>query len=282
MAAHLETATRSPSILIRPSKGWVRLDVRELWAYRELLFFLVWRDVKVRYKQTVFGAAWAILQPFMLMVVFSIFLGRLAHVPSEGLPYPIFAYSALVPWTLFAQSLSGASDSLVGSSNLITKVYFPRLILPMAAAGSFVIDFVIALGLLVGMMLYYGVHPSAAILWLPALTVLAMLTALSVGIWLGALNVRYRDVRYALPFLVQLWLFASPVAYSSSLVPKAWRGIYALNPMAGVVEGFRWALLGTKTRPGAMIAVSAAATLVIFVGGLAYFRRVERTFADVI
>lgn len=271
-----------PVLVIKPSSGFRLLPLRELWEYRELLYFLVWRDVKVRYKQTVLGAAWAIIQPFMLMVVFALFLGKLAGVPSDGLPYPLFAYAALVPWTLFASSLAGASDSLVGSSNLITKVYFPRLILPVAAAGSFLLDFAIAFGLLVGMMVFYGVYPSIALAWLPLLTLFAVVAALAVGIWLAALNVRYRDVRYAVPFLTQLWLFATPVAYPSSIVPKTWQPLLGLNPMAGVVEGFRWALLGTGEVPGAIILVSAAVTLGLLLGGLAYFQRTERTFADVI
>jgi lipopolysaccharide transport system permease protein len=270
------------TVIIRPSRGWIRFDLHGLWEYRELLYFLVWRDVKVRYKQTALGAAWAVLQPFLLMVVFSVFLGRLAGVPSESLPYPIFVYAALLPWTLFAQSLSGASDSLVGSANLVSKVYFPRLALPVAAVGSFLLDFVIAFPLLVGMMVFYGVYPTGNVIWLPVLTLQALITALAVGVWLAALNVRYRDVRYAVPFFIQLWLFATPVAYPSSLVPEEWQVILGLNPMAGVVEGFRWALLGTEPRPGMLLAVSTAVTLLVFFGGLVYFSRMERTFADVI
>jgi lipopolysaccharide transport system permease protein len=216
------------------------------------------------------------------MVVFSVFLGHLAKVPSNGLPYPIFAYAALVPWTLFASALAGASGSIVKNVNLVSKVYFPRLILPAAGAASFVLDFVIALGLLVGMMVYYGVYPSWAVFWLPALMLLALVSAVGVGILLSAVNVRYRDVQYAVPFLVQLWLFASPVTYPSTLIPKPWRPLYGLNPMAGVVEGFRWALLGTNTRPGLMIAVSSVAAILLLVGAMAYFQRLERTFADLI
>jgi lipopolysaccharide transport system permease protein len=270
------------TIVIEPTRGWKRLRLGELWRYRELLYFLVWRDVKVRYKQTVLGASWAVLQPFLLMIVFSVFLGHLARIPSNGVPYPIFAYSALVPWTLFSSSLTGASSSLVKNVNLVGKAYFPRLILPLAAGGSFLLDFVIALALVFGMMVYYGVYPSWAILWLPALSLLALSAAFAVGIWLSAVNVRYRDVQYAVPFLVQLWLFASPVAYPSTLVPKAWRVLYGLNPMAGVVEGFRWALLGTNTRPGPLIAVSALATLALLAAAMAYFQKLEKTFADVI
>jgi lipopolysaccharide transport system permease protein len=274
--------TVNETLVIQPSRGWARLHLSEVWRFRELLFFLVWRDIKVRYKQTALGASWAILQPFMLMVVFSVFLGHLAKVPSNGVPYPIFSYAALVPWTLFSSSLAGASGSIVRNVNLVSKVYFPRLILPLAAGASFILDFAIALVLVVGMMFYYGVYPSLAVLWLPALTLLALITALAVGIWSSAVNVRYRDVQYAVPFLIQLWLFASPVAYPSTLIPKAWRPIYGLNPIAGVVEGFRWALLGTNTRPGPMIAVSAGAAIVMLVGGMAYFQRLERTFADLI
>lgn len=270
------------TIVIRPSRGWLGLNFRELWMYRELLYFLTWRDVKVRYKQTVLGAGWAIIQPLLLMVVFSIFLGRLAGVPSDDVPYPIFVYTALVPWTLFAQSLAGSSNSVVGSSNLVSKAYFPRLVLPLAATGSYILDFVIAMAVLVGMMFFYGMKPTPAIVWLPALMLLAVVTALAVGTWLAALNVRYRDVRYAVPFLVQLWLFATPVAYPSSMIPEGWRLLFGMNPMAGVVEGFRWSLLGTETRPGALIALSATVTIVVLLGGVAYFRRLERTFADVI
>lgn len=270
-------------ILIRPSRGWVALNLRELWAYRELAYFFVWRDLKVRYKQTVFGALWAIIQPFMLMVVFSLFLGRISGIAPAGVPYPLFAFAGLVPWTLFSQSLVGSSDSLVGASNLIQKVYFPRLLLPVSAIGSYLLDFVIAMAVLGLLMLHFGFLPSPTVLWVIPLTALALTTSLAVGIWLSAVNVRYRDVRHAVPFLVQLWLFASPVAYSADLVPAEWRTVYQLNPMAGVVEGFRWALLGQGGPPpvGAIL-VSAGVTALVLALGLAYFRRVERTFADVI
>lgn len=260
--------------------GMVRL--RELWAYRELLGFLTWRDVKIRYRQTVIGMLWAVLQPFMLMVVFTIFLNKLAHVPSSGLPYPIFSFAGLVPWTLFASSLSGISNSLVGSAGLISKVYFPRLVVPLAVTGSFIFDFVVALCLLGGMMGWYGVHPGIAILALPALVLLVLLTALSVGIWLTALNVRYRDVQYVVPFVLQLWLFASPIAYASSLVPHRWQLVYSLNPMTTVIEGFRWALLGLPWSPGWTPVVSLSVVAVLLGTGLVYFRRTERTFADVV
>jgi homopolymeric O-antigen transport system permease protein len=272
-----------PLIVIRPSRGWVSLNLREVWAYRELLSFFVWRDLKVRYKQTVFGALWAVIQPFALMVVFSLFLGRINGIAPAGVPYPLFAFAGLVPWTLFSQSLIGSSDSLVGASNLIQKVYFPRLLLPVAAIGSYLLDFVIAMGVLGLLMLYFGVIPSATALWVVPLTALALATSLAVGIGLSALNVRYRDVKHAVPFLVQLWLFASPVAYSADFVPAQWRAIYQLNPMAGVLEGFRWALLGQGSPPpvGAIL-ISAGVTAVVLLLSLAYFRRVERTFADVI
>jgi lipopolysaccharide transport system permease protein len=267
---------------IGPSKGWLDLGLRELAEYRELLYFLVWRDVKVRYKQTVLGAAWAIIQPFFTMVVFSLFFGRLANMPSEGVPYPIFSYAALVPWTFFANGLSQSANSLVGSANLLTKVYFPRLTIPIATVLSGVVDFMLAFAVLLGMMLFYRVTLTWNILWLPGFLLLALVTALGVGLWLSALNVEYRDVRYVVPFLVQFWLFATPIVYPSSLLPEPWRTLYALNPMVGVVEGFRWALLGTDTAPGPMILVSASAALLILVGGVVYFRRMEGTFADVV
>ena len=277
-----EAADDRPTIVVKPSSRWVPLNLRSVWEYRELLYFLTWRDVKVRYKQTAFGAAWALIQPFMMMVVFTIFLGHLAGVSSEGKPYPLFSFSALVPWTFFSSSLSATANSLVGGGNLVSKVYFPRVILPIASAGAYLVDFVLALGLLAAMMIWYGVAPGWGIVLLPVLTLLALLAALAVGFWLAALNVRYRDVRYAVPFLMQLWLFASPVAYAASLVPHRWRLVYSLNPMAGVVEGFRWAMVGTPAPSAGTIAVSTAATLVVLVSGLAYFRKVERTFADLI
>lgn len=277
------TSERPPAIRIRPNRAWFSLDVRELWSYRELGYFLVWRDIKVRYKQTFFGALWAVIQPFMLMVVFSLFLGRISGVAPPGVPYPLFAFSGLVPWTLFSSSLVSSSNSLVAASNLIQKVYFPRLLLPISAVGSSVLDFVIALAVLALLMAYFSILPSFAVLWLLPLTVLAVLAALAVGIWLSALNVRYRDIRYAMPFLIQLWLFASPVAYSVELIPPQWRTFYELNPMAGVLAGFRWAVLGQGAAPPiGMILASTAVTMLVLVLGLAYFRRVERTFADVI
>lgn len=266
---------------IRPSRGWVALKLREVWAYRELLYFLVWRDVKVRYKQTALGAAWAIIQPFMTMVVFSIFFGRLANIPSDGIPYPIFSFTALVPWTFFSNGLTNASSSLVGSANLLKKVYFPRLVIPIAAVAAGIVDFGLAFAVLLGMMLFYGIVPTWNIVWLPVFLLLALITALGVGLWLAALNVEYRDIRYVVPFLTQFWLFGTPIAYPSSLLAEPWRTVYGLNPMVGVVEGFRWALLGTDTAPGVLAVVSFLAAVVILVSGAFYFRRMEKTFADV-
>ncbi len=277
-----EAAGRSPTTLIVPPAGWPSLNLGELWEYRELLFFLVWRDIKVRYKQTGLGVAWAVLQPLLTMVVFSLFFGRLAGVPSDGLPYPVFSLAALVPWTFFSYGLTQSANSLVADQQLVTKVYFPRMVIPMATVLSGAVDFVLAFALLFGMMLYYGIVPSLDALWVLPLLLLALVTALGVGLWLAALNVQYRDVRYTLPFLSQLWLFATPIAYPSSLLSEPWRTLYGINPMAGVVEGFRWALLGTDTAPGPIIAVSALAALVILLGGMFYFRRMETSFADVI
>jgi lipopolysaccharide transport system permease protein len=260
----------------------VALQLKELWAYRELLYFLIWRDVKVRYKQTALGVAWAIIQPVFTMIVFSLFFGRLGKIPSDGIPYPLFSYAALVPWTFFSQGLTLASNSLVGSANLIKKVYFPRLSVPIAAVTSGLIDFLIAFIVLIGMMLYYGILPTLNVIWLPFLLLLTLMTSLGVSLWLSALNVQFRDVRYALPFLTQLWLFATPNAYPSSLLPEPWRTLYGINPMVGVVEGFRWALLGAKTAPGPMLIVSSLAALALLVGGAFYFRRLEKTFADVV
>ena len=271
-----------PTLRIAPSKGWVSLRLTELWEYRELLYFLVWRDIKVRYKQTALGAAWAIIQPFFIMVVFSLFFGKLAKVPSDGIPYPIFSFAALVPWTFFVNGLTQSSNSLVGSANLITKVYFPRLTIPIAAVLSGIVDFLLAFVVLLAMMLYYGTMPTVNVLWLPLFVLLALIASLGVGLWLSALNVEYRDVRYVVPFITQFWLFVTPIAYPSSLLAEPWRTLYGLNPMVGVVEGFRWALLGTKTAPGPMIAVSSTAALVILVSGAFYFRRMEKTFADIV
>jgi len=282
IGVHRRFQSEVPTLVIAPSRGWVSLKLGELWEYRELLYFLVWRDVKVRYKQTALGAAWAVIQPFFTMVVFSIFFGRLAKMPSDGIPYPIFSYAALVPWTFFANGLTQSSNSLVGSANLITKVYFPRLTIPIATVLAGLIDFVIAFVVLLGMMVWFRIVPTWNVVWLPAFLLLALVTALGVGLWLSALNVEYRDVRYVVPFLTQFWLFATPIAYPSSLLEEPWRTVYGLNLMVGVVEGFRWALLGTQTAPGPVVAVSSCAALLILVGGAFYFRRMEKTFADIV
>jgi len=271
-----------PVTIICPSRGWISLNLRELWKYRELLYFLTWRDIKVRYKQTVLGAAWAIIQPFFTMVVFSLFFGKLAKVPSDDIPYPIFSYAALVPWTFFANGLSQSSTSLVASANLIQKVYFPRLVVPISAVISGGVDFVLAFVVLLGMMFFYGVVPTWNVVWLPLLLLLALVTSLGVGLWLTAMNVQFRDVRYAVPFLVQAWMFATPIAYPSSLLDEPWRTLYGINPMAGVVEGFRWALLGTETAPGPIIIVSTLVAVGLLISGAYYFRRMEKTFADVV
>ena len=275
--------TELPYRRIQPSKGWVSLHLRELWKYRELLYFLTWRDIKVRYKQTVLGAAWAVLQPFMTMIVFSLFFGGLAKIPSDGVPYPIFSYAALVPWTFFAIGIDDSSNSLVGSANLIKKVYFPRLAIPIATVFSGAVDFLIAFVVLIGMMIFFGVVPTANVIFLPFFVLLAFVTSLGVGLWLSAMNVQFRDVRYTVPFLTQFWLFITPIAYPSSMIEnETLRAIYGINPMAGVVEGFRWALLGTDSAPGPVIIVSSVAALLLLISGLYYFRRMEKTFADVV
>jgi lipopolysaccharide transport system permease protein len=267
---------------IEPTKGWISLGLKDLWQYRELLFFLTWRDIKVRYKQTALGAAWAVIQPLFTMLVFTLFFGRLAKVPSDGIPYPLFSYTALLPWQLFAYALTESSNSVVANERLITKVYFPRLVIPLASVLAGLVDFVIAFTLVIFMMVWYGVRPTWAVLTLPFFVILTMATAFGVGLWLSALNVQYRDVRYTLTFIVQFWLIASPVAYSSTLVPTRWRPLYGLNPMAGVIEGFRWALLGEARAPGLMLAVSCLVVAVVLVGGLYYYRRMEKTFADLV
>jgi lipopolysaccharide transport system permease protein len=277
---HAAPGHPTPTI-IEPSHGWSALRLKELWEYRELLYFLIWRDVKVRYKQTALGVAWAVLQPLLTMFVFSLFFGRLARMASDGLPYPVFNLAGLVPWTFFAFGLTEAANSVVGSRQLITKVYFPRLAIPLATVLAGFVDFAIAFVLLVIVMAWYGIAPGARAVTVLPFVLLALTTALGVGLWLAAFNVQYRDVRYVLPFLTQLWLFATPVVYSSSLVPGRWRAFYGLNPMVGVVDGFRWALLGTVA-PGPAAAVSAIAAVAVLAGGALYFRRVERSFADVV
>ncbi|MCU1241132.1 MAG: Polysaccharide transporter permease protein [Candidatus Acidoferrum typicum] len=267
---------------IQPSQGWVALQLRDLWLYRELLYFFIWRDIKVRYKQTALGAAWAVIQPLFTMLVFSLFFGRLAKIPSDGIPYPLFVYCALVPWTFFAQGLAQSADSLVGQGNLIRKVYFPRLAIPLSSVSAGLVDFSISFTVLLALMARYGVRPTSHLVWLPCLLLLAFVTSLGVGLWLSALNVRFRDVKYALPFIIQFWMFATPIAYPSSLLGKPGRLVLALNPMVGVVEGFRWALLGAKTAPGPLMLVSGLAALGVLTGGAFYFRRMEKSFADVV
>jgi lipopolysaccharide transport system permease protein len=273
-----------PSVLatvrIEPPRGWLELRLREVWDYRELLYFFVWRDVKVRYKQTVIGIAWVVLQPLMTMGVFTVFFGRLARLPSDGLPYPVFYFAALVPWTYFATALQSCTNVVVSNQHLITKVYFPRLVLPLSAVLSGLVDFAIGLVVLLMVTAIYGITPTLAALWLPVLLLLAVLTALGVGLWMSALNALYRDVHYVVPFLIQCWMFASPVAYPSSLVPQRWRWLYGLNPMAGVIDGFRWALTGRGVAPGPLVLASASAVIVVLIGGLFFFQRMEGTVAD--
>lgn len=275
-------ASENTIVRIEPSKGWVSLKLRELWEYRELLYFLIWRDVKVRYKQTVLGCIWAIIQPFFTMVVFSLFFGKLAKVPSDGIPYPIFSYTALVPWAFFANGLNQATNSLVSGSNLIKKVYFPRLAMPIASVLGCIVDLVLAFIMLIAMMFYYGMTPTLNVIWLPFILVLAFTTSLGVSLWLSAMYVQFRDVRHIIPFLIQIWLFATPIAYPSSLLQEPWRTVYGINPMVGVVEGFRWALLGTQTAPGLTIILSCLVAAGLLVSGAYYFRRMEKTFADVV
>lgn len=268
--------------LIKPSTGWAALDLKDLWTYRELVYFMTWRDLKVRYKQTVLGASWAVLQPFLTMVVFSIFFGGLAQVPSDNVPYPIFSYTALLPWTLFSKALLDASKSLVSSSHIITKIYFPRIILPLATILAGIVDFLIAFVVLLGMMAYYRVTPTVHIWTLPFFLVLALGTAVGVGLWLSALNVLYRDINYATHFITQFWMFITPIVYSASMIPDQWRLIYSLNPMAGVVNGFRWALLGVGSPPGLDLLVSVTVAIILLISGLLFFKRTERLFADMV
>jgi lipopolysaccharide transport system permease protein len=271
-----------PVVRIEPPSRWWVLPFTELWEYRELMYFFVWRELKVRYKQTAVGAAWAILQPLMTMLIFSLFFGKLAHIPSGGLPYPIFYYSALLPWMYFAASLQNATNKIVENQNVITKVYFPRLLLPISATLSGLVDFCISFLMFVVIMIYYRIHPGWTMLLFPAFLMLAVVTALGVGLWLSALNAIYRDVRYVVPFLVQFWMFASPVAYPSSLVPAKWQWLYGVNPMAGVIEGFRWSLTGNGAPPNRMLFVSSAVAIAVLLGGLMYFQKVETTIADVV
>jgi lipopolysaccharide transport system permease protein len=268
------------TLRIEPESRWSS-PLSELWAYRELVGFLIWRDLKVRYKQTVLGVAWAVIQPVMTMVLFSVVFGQVAKLPSDGIPYPLFTFAALLPWQLFAGGITGASNSLIGSSGLLTKVYFPRLVIPVAAVTGALVDFAIAFGILLALMVWYGVTPPPAVILLPLFVLLALLTALAAGLWLSALNVKYRDVRYAMPFLMQFWLLASPVAYSASLVPAKWQFLYGLNPLVTTVQGFRWAIVGASA-PSPFLLPSIGSVLLLLVSGLVYFRRMEDTFADVV
>ena len=273
---------RPPTVVIQAQRGVGHLDVAALWEYRELLYFFVWRDLKVRYKQTLIGASWAIFQPAVTMVIFTIIFGNLAKIPSDGLPYPVFAYTALVPWMYFSQALTRTSVCLVSDAHLITKVYFPRLIIPLAALMTPAVDFLFSFLLLLGLVAWFGIAPTWGLLALPLFLLLAMITALAVGLWLSPLNVRYRDVSYTIPFLTQVWMFASPVVYPVSLIPDSWRLVYSLNPMVGVIEGFRWGLLGKENPDFSVILISVAVLILLFIGGLAFFKRMERNFADVI
>ena len=279
---HGATLEKGPVLRITPPARWWVLPFGELWNYRELLYFFVWRDIKIRYKQTLIGAAWAVLQPLLAMAVFTLFFGRLAHMSSEGLPYQVFSYSGLLPWMYFAAALQNSTNSIVDNQRLVTKVYFPRLALPIASVFASLVDLAISFVMFGVLMIYYRVQPGWTIVWFPAFLALAVLTAMGVGLWLSALNAIYRDVRYVLPFLVQFWLFASPVVYSSSIVPAKWRWLYGLNPMAGVIEGFRWSLTGHGDPPGRMVFVSAAAVIAILLGGIAYFQKMDATIADVV
>lgn len=272
---------KPPVIIIRPMIGWVPVNLRELWDYRELLISFISRDIKVRYKQTALGAAWAVIQPLFMMIVFTLAFGRLAKIPSEGVPYPLFSYVALLPWTLFSEGITRSTNSMITNANIMTKVYFPRMIMPVSGILSPLVDFSIASFILLGMMLYYGFTPTIHVLLLPAFILLGLSTSLGVGLWLSALNVQYRDFQYTVPFLIQLWLFASPVVYPTSLLPEPYRTLFGLNPMAGVIEGFRWALLGTAP-PSSLLAISAIMVVILLVSGAFYFRRMEKTFADVV
>jgi lipopolysaccharide transport system permease protein len=275
--------TEIPMIVLRPARGWSLINLRDLWMYRELIFFMTWRDLKVRYKQTVLGVGWAVLKPFMTMVVFSVFFGNLAKMPSDGVPYPIFSFTGLLPWELFATALAIASRSLVANGHMITKIYFPRIILPLSSILAGVVDFLIAFVILIGMMVFYRIMPTPAVWTLPLFLLLALITALGVGLWLAALNVLYRDINYITPFLTQFWLFITPIVYPASMLPDRWQFIYALNPMTGVVEGFRWAMLGgDQAAPGMTLLISSVVAVILLISGLLFFRRTERLFADMV
>jgi lipopolysaccharide transport system permease protein len=279
---HEHDQGQSPTIYLRPSKGWLSIDIKELWRYRELIFFLTWRDIKVRYKQAVLGVAWAILQPLLTMLIFTVIFGILLETPSQDLPYPLFTLSALLPWQLFASALQRSSISLVGNANLITKIYFPRLAIPISSVFAALVDFAVSFIVLLGVMIYYQYWPGLNILWLPIIVLLALLTALSVGLWLSALNVQYRDIQQMVPFIIQVWMYASPIVYPIETIPAGvWRWLYGLNPMVGVIQGFRWALLGGE-QPDITMLISVAVVFLILVSGLFYFRRMEKTFADIV
>jgi lipopolysaccharide transport system permease protein len=290
-ASEMALEPRSPSapqagqrtiIRIVPSRGWVRIGFGELWDYRELMYFLAVREVKVRYKQTAVGVAWAVMQPLFTMLVFSVFFGRLGKMPSEGIPYPLFSLSALIPWSFFAAGLGQSSNSLVGNANLITKVYFPRLVIPISSVLSGLLDFVLGFALLLIFMSAMGFFPNLHLFWAIPFLLLALVTSLGTGLWLCALNVEYRDVRYVVPFLTQFWMFATPIAYSGKMLHEPWQSIYGINPMVGVVEGFRWAVLGRGNPPGSVLMISSLVSVIVLVSGLYYFRRMERTFADIV
>jgi len=268
-------------IYIKPTDGWIPVDLGELYSYRELLYNFILRDLKVRYKQTLLGASWAIIQPLFLMIIFTLFFGKFAKIPSDGIPYPLFSYAALLPWTLFAEGITRSTNSMIQNSGIMTKVYFPRMILPLSGITSPLVDFAVAFGVLVILMIYYGFVPTMNIIWLPAFILLALMTSLGIGLWLSALNVQYRDFQYVIPFLIQIWLFASPVVYPASLLPESYQLFYGLNPMAGVIEGFRWALLGMNP-PSSMILVSTLIVIILNISGAFYFKRTEKIFADVV
>lgn len=280
-AATPETPSQIPTLVIRPPRRWVPVDLAELWQYRELLFFFVWRDVKIRYKQTGLGVAWAVIQPLVTMLIFSVIFGGFAKLPSEGIPYPLFTLAALLPWQLFSEGMTRSTTSMVTNANIMTKVYFPRLLMPISGILSPLVDFLVAMVILVLMMAWYGFVPTANVIFLPAFVLLALATSLGVGLWLSALNVQYRDFQYTVPFLIQIWLYASPVVYATSLVPEQYRLLYGLNPMAGVIEGFRWALLGTDP-PTGVIGLAVVVVLVLLIGGAFYFKRMEQYFADIV
>jgi lipopolysaccharide transport system permease protein len=282
-AAHADTIAAEPPVLhISPPQGWWEVDFRELWQFRELIYFFIWREIKIRYKQTAIGAAWAILQPALAMIVFALFFGKLAHMPTEGLPILVFYYAALLPWMYFANSLTNATNAMVSNQAMITKVYFPRLALPLSVVLSGLLDFAIGCLLLVPLLAFYHIRPGLPLLWFPIFLFLTVLMAVGAGLWLSAMNAMYRDVRYVVPFLIQLWLFGSPVAYASSIVPAKWRWLYGLNPMAGVLEGFRWSLTGHGDAPGRLLIVSVAIMLAVLATGLFYFQKMESTIADVV